>query len=143
MSEGDDNLVPAVLEASPFDRHCGLELVEQSANVVRATVPVRPQLLQPTGVIHGGVYAAIAEGIASLGTNFAVHERGAIAMGMTNSTNFLRPIGRGSINATARRLHLGSTSSVWDVEMNDEAGRLCATSRVTLAIRSAPRPNGS
>ena len=87
-------------------------------------------------MIHGGVYAAVAEGTASLGTNIAVHPTGNIAMGLANATNFLRPIAKGSIHATATCLHLGRTSAVWDVQLSDDASRLCAVSRVTLAIRS-------
>ncbi|MBS1880129.1 MAG: PaaI family thioesterase [Actinobacteria bacterium] len=125
----------AVLEISPFDRHCGLRLLEAGEERVLAEVPVRPHLLQPTGVVHGGVYATIGEAIASLGSNHAAHPRGAVALGMTNSTSFVRPIGAGTIHAEATRLHLGSTSAVWDVRMSDDAGRLCAVSRVTLALR--------
>jgi 1,4-dihydroxy-2-naphthoyl-CoA hydrolase len=128
--------LPSVLESSNFDRHCGIDVVEASESKVRAVVPVQPELLQPTGVIHGGVYAAIAEGIASLGTNHAVHRRGKVAMGMSNSTNFVRPIRSGRIHAVATPLHLGLTTSVWDVEMRDDNDRLCAVSRVTLAIRT-------
>lgn len=127
-----------VLEISPFDRHCGLRLIEASGARVSAELPVRPELLQPTGVLHGGVYAAIAEATASLGTNHAVHSQGKVALGMSNATSFLRPVADGSVHAEARRLHLGGTTSVWDVEMRDDGGRVCAVARVTLAVR--PRP---
>jgi 1,4-dihydroxy-2-naphthoyl-CoA hydrolase len=131
---------PAAAGARPervaaFDDHYGLELVESSPVLVRASVAVRPELLQPTGVVHGGVYAAIAEGVASLGTNVAVHAQGAFALGMSNATSFLRPVADGAIHVTARRRHLGRTTSVWDVEMADDGSRVCAVSRVTLAIR--------
>lgn len=81
------------------------------------------------------VYAVVAEGTASLGTNHAVHGRGDFALGMSNSTNFVRPIAAGTIHATATRRHLGLTTSLWDVEMRDDGDRLCAVSRVTLAVR--------
>lgn len=129
-----------VLAISPFDRHCGLRLLEASGERVTAELPVTPELLQPTGVLHGGVYAAIAEGTASLGTNHAVHSQGKVALGMSNATSFLRPIAAGSVHAEARRRHLGATTSIWDVEMRDDAGRLCATSRVTIAVRERPAP---
>lgn len=128
-----------VLKISPFDRHCGLRLLAASGEEVTAELPVTPELLQPTGVLHGGVYAAIAEGLASLGTNHAVHSHGKVAMGMSNATSFMRPVASGSVHAEARRLHLGVTTSVWDVEMRDDGGRLCAVGRVTLAVRPRPR----
>lgn len=103
-----------------------------------ATVPVRPELLQPFGLVHGGVYAAIAEGLASLGTNHGVAAEGKLGLGMSNQSSFLRPVGSGTINATARRRHRGRTTWVWDVELTDDEGRLCALSRVTVAVRAVP-----
>jgi len=100
-----------------------------------ATVPVRPELLQPFGLVHGGVYAAVAETLASIGTFVAVQEQGLHAMGLSNSTSFLRPILDGTIHATARPIHRGRTTWLWDVECADDAGRLCATTRVTIAVR--------
>jgi uncharacterized protein (TIGR00369 family) len=128
----------AVLRISPFDRHCGLRLGEVGGERVTAELPVAPELLQPTGVVHGGVYATVAEALASLGTNHAVHSQGKVAMGMNNVTSFMRPVASGSVHAEARRLHLGLTTSVWDVVMRDDEGRLCAVGRVTLAIRRRP-----
>ena len=127
-----------LLEVSPFDRHYGLELLECSEEIVRARVPVREHVMQPTGVVHGGVHAAIAEGLASLGTNHGVAAEDKFGLGMSNQSSFLRPIGGGTIHATARRRHRGRTTWVWDVELTDDEGRLCALSRVTVAVRPGP-----
>jgi 1,4-dihydroxy-2-naphthoyl-CoA hydrolase len=127
-----------LLDVSPFDRHYGLELLECSDELVRARVPVREHLTQPTGVVHGGVHAAIAEGLASLGTNHGVAAEDKVGLGMSNQSSFLRPIGGGTIHATARRRHRGRTTWVWDVELTDDEGRLCAVSRVTVAVRPGP-----
>jgi uncharacterized protein (TIGR00369 family) len=106
---------------------------------VRGRVPVRDQLLQYYGIVHGGVYASIAETLASLGTAHGVAEAGAQALGMSNNTSFLRPVsGGGTIDALARRRHGGRTTWIWDVDCSDAEGRLCASSRVTIAVR-APR----
>ena len=127
-----------LLDVSPFDRHYGLELVECTDELVRGRVPVREHVTQPTGVVHGGVHAAIAEGLASLGTNHGVAAEGEFGLGMSNQSSFLRPIGGGTIHATARRRHRGRTTWVWDVELTDDDGRLCALSRVTVAVRPGP-----
>jgi 1,4-dihydroxy-2-naphthoyl-CoA hydrolase len=87
-------------------------------------------------MIHGGVYAAIAETLASTGTARGVFAAGSGALGMANNTNFLRPITEGSVHGAAVAVHRGRTSWVWDVEMRDDDGRLGATSRVTIAVRS-------
>jgi 1,4-dihydroxy-2-naphthoyl-CoA hydrolase len=120
---------------SPFDRHYGLEIDEATDEVVRAHVPVREHLLQPVGLVHGGVHASIAEALASFGTNVGVLPDGNIGLGMSNHSTFLRSIREGTIHAVARRIHGGRTTWVWDVELRDDDGRLCAVSRVTIAVR--------
>lgn len=120
---------------SPFDRHYGLEIDEATEEVVRAHVPVREHLLQPVGLVHGGVHASIAEALASFGTNAGVIPEGNIGLGMSNHSTFLRSIREGTIHAVARRIHRGRTTWVWDVELTDDEGRLCAVSRVTIAVR--------
>jgi 1,4-dihydroxy-2-naphthoyl-CoA hydrolase len=127
-----------LLDVSPFDRHYGLEILEASDELVRGRVPVREHVTQPTGLVHGGVHAAIAEALASLGTNHGVAADGNVALGMSNSCSFLRPIAGGAIEATARRRHRGRTTWLWDVDLCDEQGRLCALGRVTVAVRPAP-----
>lgn len=123
-----------------FNAVLGLERLTQGEDgAVSATVPVRPELLQPFGLVHGGVFASIAETLASFGTFIAVAEQGMHAMGMSNSTSFLRPIVSGTIHATARPFHRGRTTWLWDVDIIDDDGRLCATTRMTIAVRPARR----
>jgi 1,4-dihydroxy-2-naphthoyl-CoA hydrolase len=124
---------------SPFDRHYGLEILEAGEELVRGRVSVREELMQPSGVVHGGVYASIAEGLASLGTNVGVAGDGSIGLGMSNHSTFVRPIGGGTIHASARRRHRGRTTWVWDVELSDDEARVCALSRVTVAVRPRVR----
>jgi 1,4-dihydroxy-2-naphthoyl-CoA hydrolase len=121
-----------------FDALYGLEILELTAELVVGRFEVRPALLQPFGLLHGGVYAAAAESLASHGAGFAALQEGKIAVGMSNLTSFLRPATEGTISVRATRRHHGRTSAVWDVDSTDAAGRLCATSRVTIAIREPP-----
>ena len=121
--------------ASPFDRHYGLKIDEATEELVRGHVPVEDHVLQPVGLVHGGVHASIAEALASVGTNVGVVPEGKIGLGQSNSSSFLRPITSGTIHAVARRRHRGRTTWIWDVELADDDGRLCAISRVTIAVR--------
>ncbi len=134
MSLPDARQINQVLQG--FDRLYGLELLEVSAEQVSARVEVHDQLKQPAGLVHGGVYASIAESIASLATGMSVLPEGSVAMGLSNSTSFLRPITAGAVNARATRLHRGRTTWVWDVHFSDDAGRLCAVTRMTIAVRA-------
>ncbi len=121
-----------------FDRLYGLEVTDAQDGFVQAHVEVRDELLQPAGLVHGGVYAAMAESLASLGTAVAVTDDGKMAMGLSNQTSFLRPITAGTIHAQARAQHRGRTTWVWEVQISDDAGRLCALTRMTIAVRDAP-----
>jgi uncharacterized protein (TIGR00369 family) len=118
-----------------FDALYGLELLERHDDLVLAQVAVRDDLRQPFGLLHGGVLSSIAETLASLGTAVVVMPEGNGAMGLSNSTSFLRPITDGTIHARAVRRHRGRTTWVWDVEFTDDAGRLCALTRMTIAVR--------
>ena len=118
-----------------FDRLYGLEIVSIDDEEVRARVPVRDDVLQPAGLVHGGVYASMAESIASAGTWLGVHDQGRTVTGQSNQTSFLRPIVNGTIHATARRRHRGRTTWIWEVDITDDDGRLCALVRMTVAVR--------
>ena len=122
--------------ADTFDGLIGLEVDElEEVGVRSARLPVLPRVCQPMGIVHGGVYAAIAESLASMGTADAVIALGKVPLGMSNNTSFLRPVSEGYVNARAEAFHRGRTSWVWDVEMRNDDGKLCATSRVTIAVR--------
>jgi 1,4-dihydroxy-2-naphthoyl-CoA hydrolase len=135
-------MVPLPMDAQPlvdlsgtFDGLYGLEILEYSDEHVRAQVKVRPEIKQPAGLVHGGVYASIAESITSMATAQAVWQDGFMAMGQSNQTNFLRPILEGTVHAEARRRHRGKTTWMWEVDITDDAGRLCAVVRMTVAVR--------
>ena len=121
-----------------LDSLLGFEIIEVKEASARARVPVTDRVRQPYGLVHGGVYAALAESLASIATAAAVWEDGNIAVGLSNATNFMRPATEGTVHATATRRHRGRTTWVWDVDMTDDEGRLCATTRVTMAVRPKP-----
>jgi 1,4-dihydroxy-2-naphthoyl-CoA hydrolase len=119
-----------------FDRLYGLELLDVDEEQASAQVRVREEIKQPAGLVHGGVYASIAESLTSLATALAVLPDGQTAMGLSNSTSFLRPVTEGVVHAQATRLHRGRTTWVWDVRFSDNAGRTCAVTRMTIAVRA-------
>ncbi|MDW5596670.1 PaaI family thioesterase [Conexibacter stalactiti] len=118
-----------------LDSLFGYEELLYGDGEMRARIPVRAELLQPFGLVHGGLYAAVAETLASMGTYLGVHEQGMHAMGLSNSTSFLRPITAGNVHVHARAFHRGRTTWLWDVEISDDAGNLCAVTRMTIAVR--------
>lgn len=126
---------PVVPYEESFDALYGLEVLEVTDERARARVPVRNAIRQPMGLVHGGVFASIAESLASFATMQAVAAGGDAAMGLSNATSFLRPMTEGTVHAEAIRRHRGRTTWVWDVEITDDDGRLCAMTRMTIAVR--------
>ena len=120
-----------------FDALFGLEFTELADEYAAGRVEVRDELKQPAGLVHGGVYASIAESLASVATQLAVAADGKYAMALSNHASFLRPIRGGTIHATARARHRGRTTWVWEVEIKDDADRLCVLTRMTVAVRDA------
>jgi len=131
-----DPQLPYVPE-SGFDALYGLVLdaVDLDAGEIRAHVDVTDDVKQPAGLVHGGVFASIAESVTSIGTWWAVQADGKSAQGLSNQTSFLRPILGGTIHAVARARHRGRTTWVWEVEITDDEGRLCSLVRMTIAVR--------
>jgi 1,4-dihydroxy-2-naphthoyl-CoA hydrolase len=124
-----------VSEADGLDGLLGFEVVEISDEHAVGRFAIRDRVRQRFGLIHGGAYAALAEMLATEGTVVGVYEAGNVAMGISNDTSFLRPARGDWITARARRRHRGRTTWVWEVDHTDEEGRLCALSRVTVAVR--------
>ena len=130
------SLAPASLEdTGAFLRAAGLVFDEITGDQVTGHLDLSPDHHTPWGIVHGGVYAAIAETLASQGTAMGVRPEGRVPLGMSNLTSFLRPVSEGSVHGEATAIHRGRTTWVWDVQMRDDDGRLCATSRVTIAVR--------
>jgi 1,4-dihydroxy-2-naphthoyl-CoA hydrolase len=123
---------------SPYDAFYGLEVTVADGRV-QGTLRIAAHHCQPTGIVHGGVYAAIGEAVASQAANVVLVPDGRVAFGMTNTTSFMRPAGEGTtLRAIAEPLHRGRTTWLVDVPIRDADGLLCATSRVTLSVQALP-----
>lgn len=113
-----------------FERVMGLSFTRASADEVVAEVPVTPTLLQPYGIVHGGVYCSIVETLASAGAALYAMADGRTSVGLENTTSFVRAVRSGVLVAVARPVHRGRSSQVWEVAITDDGGRLAATGRV-------------
>lgn len=124
--------------AGSFDDTLGIEVVEIGEDRARARFAVEQKVKQPFGIVHGGALTGMSESLCSVATWAGVQADGMAAMGMSNLTSFMRPVTEGTVHADARRRHRGRATWVWDVDLTDDEGRLCAVSRVTIAVRPAP-----
>lgn len=127
-------------EAKGFDTLMGLEMKEVSGDRVVASLTITPELHQPFGIVHGGLYCAVAESVASFSGFCWLQETGigGAAVGANNSTDFLKSVSEGEIIATSTPVHRGRRQQLWQVDMVDGEGRLIAQSRVRLQNIALP-----
>ena len=135
MPAGVDPPVDSYPAPGTLDDTLGFELLEAGPDRVRGRFAAEKRVQQPFGLVHGGAYMALAESMASVATFQAVASDGNIAVGQANDNHFLRPVTEGLVHAEGTPIHRGRTSWVWDIRFTDDQDRLCAISRVTIAVR--------
>jgi len=101
---------------------------------ITATMPVDHRTKQPMGILHGGASVVLAETLGSLAANLCIDPLRYGCVGQEINANHLRPVSAGIVTATARPIHLGKRSHVWQIEIRDERERLACISRLTMAV---------
>ena len=127
--------VPLIPVGRTFEGFLGLDWIELTSDSAHVRFPVREELKQPLGLLHGGIYCAVAETVASVATVREVWRDGFIASGLSNSASFLRPVTSGVVDVLARLRGHDEREWLWSHEFSDEQGRLCALVDVTIAAR--------
>jgi 1,4-dihydroxy-2-naphthoyl-CoA hydrolase len=120
--------------------HLGIELTEAGEDYLKGRMPVDERTRQPAGVLHGGASVALAETLASWACAFCLDRRTHHCVGLEINANHIRAVAEGFVHGTARPLHLGRSTHVWEVRISDERDRLVCVSRVTMAILERPSP---
>jgi 1,4-dihydroxy-2-naphthoyl-CoA hydrolase len=123
----------------PFDKLLGLRIEEASAERVVAVVPVTPELFQPYGQVHGGVYAAMVETTTSVGAHLTMEGK-ALVVGVSNHTDFLRAVRDGELRVEATPVATGRSTQLWQAAVTDQRGRLVAHGKVRLMHLNPPPP---
>ena len=118
--------------------HLGVEITAIGDDHISGRMPVDHRTHQPMGLLHGGASVLLAETLASLGATGVVDRERFHCVGQEINANHVRGMRAGWVTGTARPLHLGHTSQVWDVRLVDEAGKLVCVSRVTMAVLARP-----
>ncbi len=112
----------------------GICITEIGDDYVRGTLPVDARTHQPYGLLHGGASVALAETLGSLAGMLTLDPAVEAAVGLDINANHVRGVKSGTVTGTARALHLGRSTQVWEIRIEDEAGRLVCISRLTLAV---------
>jgi 1,4-dihydroxy-2-naphthoyl-CoA hydrolase len=125
--------------------HLDIRFTEIGPDYIRATMPVDERTQQPFGLLHGGASAVLAETLGSVGANYCVDRSRYFCVGQEINANHLRSARSGRVTGTARPVHIGRRSQVWDIRIEDEQGRLTCVSRLTLSVVEgrAPVPAGA
>lgn len=118
--------------------HLGIQIVEIGPDFLAATMPVDPSTRQPHGILHGGASVALAETVGSMAAAFCVDQSRQYCVGLDINANHIRAVREGVVTATARPLHLGRTTQVWETIIRDEEGRLVSVGRLTMAVLTRP-----
>ena len=112
----------------------GIEITEIGDDFIRGRMPVDARTRQPHGFLHGGASVLLAETLGSIGANYCLRDPGQRAMGLEINANHLRAVASGWVTGTARPLHLGSTTHVWEIRIENEDGKPVCISRLTMAV---------
>lgn len=124
---------------SHFDSLIGTEWLDDDPDHARVRIQMRDELRQPVGLLHGGVMSSLVESVCSRATALAVLDDGMMAMGQSISVSFIRPVTEGAAEVHATVRHRGRTGWVWDAEVVNADGKLCALAHMTIAVRPIPK----
>ncbi|MEX0821440.1 MAG: hotdog fold thioesterase [Rhodothermales bacterium] len=119
--------------------HLGIEYTELGPDFLRGTMPVDGRTIRPFGILHGGASVALAETLGSMAANLCVDRSTQMCVGLDISANHVRQVTEGMVTGTARPLHLGGSTQVWEIRIDDEAGRLVSVSRLTMIVLDRER----
>ncbi len=128
--------------ADSLSEGLGISVTEVGADYLSATMPVDHRTRQPFGYLHGGASVALAETLGSVAGYLTLADESAAVVGVEINANHVRPVRSGYVTGTARPLHLGATTQVWETRIVDEGGDLVCVSRMTLAVVKNPRYGG-
>ncbi|MCQ4165805.1 hotdog fold thioesterase [Tahibacter harae] len=112
----------------------GIVVTEIGADYVRGTMPVDERTRQPFGLLHGGASVLLAETLGSLAANLCLDPQQEVAVGLDINANHLRAVSAGQVTGTARPIHVGRTTQVWEIRIVTDKDELCCISRLTMAV---------
>lgn len=118
--------------------HLGIEYIEIGDDYVTGRMPVDGRTVQPFGILHGGASVVLAETLGSMAANCCLKDPGTVAVGLEVNANHIRPVAKGWVYGTARPVHIGSATQVWEIRMENEEGKTTCISRLTMAVTKRP-----
>lgn len=117
-----------------IDGHLGIEIIDVGDDYIVGTMPVDQRTVQPYGVVHGGANIVLAESLGSIAGGHVIDMTKQLCFGQEVSATHVRPVSSGLVIGTARPIHLGKRSHVWEIRLTNEEGKLSCLAKLTLAI---------
>ena len=114
--------------------HLGIEFLEINADSLKARMPVDGRTIQPAGILHGGASATLAESLGSVAANLCVDPSKKVCVGLDINANHIRTARSGWVTGVVTPIHVGKSTHIWQIRIEDEAGRLVCISRITMAV---------
>ena len=122
------------LSRNTLIEHLGIVFTAAGEDWLQATMPVDARTVQPYGLLHGGASVVLAETLGSSAGNLCLDTRVQMAVGLEINANHLRAVRQGVVTGTARALHVGRSTQVWEIRSEDERARAVCVARLTLAV---------
>lgn len=116
----------------------GIEFLEVGDDYLVARMPVDHRTVQPAGILHGGASVVLAETLGSVAANHCIRRPDKAGVGLEINANHIRSVRSGWVIGTARPLHIGGTTQVWEIRIENEEGKLVCMSRITMAVIPVP-----
>jgi len=125
------------LSRNTLIEHLGITFTAAGEDWISATMPVDERTRQPYGILHGGASVVLAETLGSSAGNLCVDTAKQVCVGLEINANHVRAVRSGTVTGTARAVHVGRSTQLWEIRIEDEQGRLVCISRLTLAVVAA------
>ncbi|MDE2090323.1 MAG: hotdog fold thioesterase [Gammaproteobacteria bacterium] len=122
------------LQEQTLVTNLGIRYTEVGEDYLKAVMPVDARTKQPAGILHGGASVALAETLGSTGANLVVDRKQKLCVGLDINANHVRAMRSGQVTGTARPLHIGGSTQVWEIRITDEEEKLVCVSRITMAV---------
>ena len=139
---------PTTLEAlnrnnkNTINESLGIEFTEIGEDFISAKMAADTRTFQPTGIIHGGAYVVLAESLGSVASNLCLDLNKEYSVGLDVNSNHLRSTNSGWVSGTARPIHIGKSTHVWEIKISNEEGKLVNITRLTMIVISRPGMTG-
>lgn len=127
------------MSAKAMGGHIGMQITEIGDDFVRGTLPIDHRTVQPWGRLHGGASVVLAEELGSTAANLCLDTKAFFAVGLDINANHLRGVTSGKVTGTARPVHIGRSTQVWEIHIVDDQGQLACISRLTMAVVPYPK----